>query len=197
MFRPLRRKKRAITDEEARELLATCKRGVFAVNGDDGYPYAIPVNYFFDPEHDKIYFHGAKAGHKVDALKRNDKVCFTVYGNEWYKDGDWAPYVMSTVVFGRCRLVDEAPAFIEDKVRSSRLSTTLPPKKSRRKSPKTSRASNSTRFRLNIFAASRFTKSSECGKRARYPLCPMRPRILTAWAHGAALESIAPYTPKT
>lgn len=68
MFRPLRRKKRAITDEEARELLATCKRGVFAVNGDDGYPYAIPVNYFFDAEHDKIYFHGAKAGHKVDAL---------------------------------------------------------------------------------------------------------------------------------
>ena len=68
MFRPLRRKKRAITDEEARKLLATCKRGVFAVNGDDGYPYAIPVNYFFDAEHDKIYFHGAKAGHKVDAL---------------------------------------------------------------------------------------------------------------------------------
>ena len=77
MFRPLRRKKRAITDEEARKLLATCKRGVFAVNGDDGYPYAIPVNYFFDAEHDKIYFHGAKAGHKVDALKRDDKVCFT------------------------------------------------------------------------------------------------------------------------
>ena len=86
MFRPLRRKKRAITDEEARELLATCKRGVFAVNGDDGYPYAIPVNYFFDAEHDKIYFHGAKAGHKVDALKRDDKVCFTVYGNDWYKN---------------------------------------------------------------------------------------------------------------
>ena len=82
MFRPLRRKKRAITDEKARELLATCKRGVFAVNGDDGYPYAIPVNYFFDTEHDKIYFHGAKAGHKVDSLKRDDKVCFTVYGNE-------------------------------------------------------------------------------------------------------------------
>ena len=34
MFRPLRRKKRAITDEEARKLLATCKRGVFAVNGE-------------------------------------------------------------------------------------------------------------------------------------------------------------------
>lgn len=121
MFRPLRRKKRAITDEKARELLTTCKRGVFAVNGDDGYPYAIPVNYFFDAEHDKIYFHGAKAGHKVDSLRHDDKVCFTVYGNVWYKDGDWAPYVMSTVVFGRCRLVDEAPAFIEDKVRQLAL----------------------------------------------------------------------------
>ena len=111
MFRPLRRKKRAITDEEARELLATCKRGVFAVNGDDGYPYAIPVNYFFDAEHDKIYFHGAKAGHKVDSLKRDDKVCFTVYGNEWYQDGDWAPYVMSTVVFGRCRLANDTRVY--------------------------------------------------------------------------------------
>ena len=110
MFRPLRRKKRAITDEEARELLATCKRGVFAVNGDDGYPYAIPVNYFFDTEHDKIYFHGAKAGHKVDALKRDDKVCFTVYGNEHFEPGDWAPYVQSTVVFGRCHLIDDAAA---------------------------------------------------------------------------------------
>ena len=110
MFRPLRRKKRAITDEEARELLATCKRGVFAVNGDDGYPYAIPVNYFFDAEHDKIYFHGAKAGHKVDSLKRDDKVCFTVYGNEHFEPGDWAPYVQSTVVFGRCHLIDDAAA---------------------------------------------------------------------------------------
>lgn len=159
MFRPLRRKKRAITDKEARELLATCKRDVFAVNGDDGYPYAIPVNYFFDPKHDKIYFHGAKAGHKVDSLRRDDKVCFTVYGNEWYKDDDWAPYVMSTVVFGRCRLVDEAPRLSRTKSASSRLSITLPPKKSRRKSPKTSRASNSTRFRLSIFAASRSMKS--------------------------------------
>lgn len=159
MFRPLRRKKRAITDEEARELLATCKRGVFAVNGDDGYPYVIPVNYFFDAEHDKIYFHGAKAGHKVDALKRDDKVCFTVYGNEWYKDGDWAPYVMSTVVFGRCRLANDTPRLSRIKFASSRLSTTLLPKKSKRKSPRTLRASSSTRLRLSIFAASRFKKN--------------------------------------
>lgn len=57
---------------------------MLAVNGDDGYPFAIPVNYFYDQEQDKIYFHGAKSGHKVDALKKNDKVCFTVYGKEHF-----------------------------------------------------------------------------------------------------------------
>ena len=159
MFRPLRRKKRAITDEEARELLATCKRGVFAVNGDDGYPYAIPVNYFFDAEHNKIYFHGAKAGHKVDALKRDDKVCFTVYGNEWYQDGDWAPYVMSTSSLAVVAWRMTPPRLSRTKSASSPLSTTLLPRKSKRKSPRTLRASSSTRLRLSIFAASRFKKS--------------------------------------
>ena len=110
MFRPMRRASRAIPEEAAKRLLQQSRRGVLAVNGDDGYPFAIPVNYFYDQEQDKIYFHGAKSGHKVDALKKNDKVCFTVYGNEHFEPGDWAPYVQSTVVFGRCRLVEDAAA---------------------------------------------------------------------------------------
>ena len=105
MFRPLRRTKNAISEEAARKLLKTEKRGIFAVNGDDGYPFAIPVDYYYDELAGKIYFHGAKTGHKVDALKKNDKVCFTVYGNEHYVEGDWAPYLQSVVVFGRCRLI--------------------------------------------------------------------------------------------
>lgn len=108
MFRSLRRKARAISDEAAKELLAHERRGVLAVNGDDGYPFAIPVNYLYDEEAGKIYIHGAKAGHKVDALKKCDKVCFTVYGNEHAAPGEeWAPYVQSAVVFGRCALIDD------------------------------------------------------------------------------------------
>ena len=110
MFRPMRRASRAIPEEAAKHLLQQSRRGVLAVNGDNGYPFAIPVNYYYDQEHDKIYFHGAKSGQKVDALKQNDKVCFTVYGNEHFEPGDWAPYVQSTVVFGRCRLIDDAAA---------------------------------------------------------------------------------------
>lgn len=110
MFRPMRRASRAIPEEAAKHLLQQSRRGVLAVNGDNGYPFAIPVNYYYDQEHDKIYFHGAKSGQKVDALKQNDKVCFTVYGNEHFEPGDWAPYVQSTVVFGRCHLIDDAAA---------------------------------------------------------------------------------------
>ena len=106
MFRAMRRKKNEISPEAAKQLLQHARRGVLAVNGDDGYPYAIPINYLYDEAHQKIYFHGARAGHKVDALRTSDKVCFTVYGNETVREEAWAPYMQSTVVFGRCRLVE-------------------------------------------------------------------------------------------
>ena len=106
MFREIRRKNREIDIDSAKQLLQSSRRGVPAVNGDDGYPYAIPINYIYDEEAQKIYFHGAKAGHKVDALRACDKVCFTVYGNETVRTESWAPFMQSVVVFGRCHLMD-------------------------------------------------------------------------------------------
>ena len=104
MFRPVRKKANEISVEEAKKLLHEARRGVLAVSGDDGYPYAVPINYLYDEDAQEIIFHGSKVGHKVDALKRSDKVCFTVYGNETIRDEAWAPYMQSAVVFGRCRL---------------------------------------------------------------------------------------------
>lgn len=106
MFRAIRKKKNEIATDAAKTLLLSSRRGVLAVNGDDGYPYAIPINYVYDADAGKIYFHGAKAGHKVDSLRACDKVCFTVYGNETVKEEAWAPFMQSVVVFGRCRLVE-------------------------------------------------------------------------------------------
>ena len=101
MFRPIRKRKNEISRDAAEALLRESRRGVLAVNGEDGYPYAIPVNYFYDAAAQKIYFHGARAGYK-----KSDKVCFTVYGNETVREEAWAPFVRSVVVFGRCRLLD-------------------------------------------------------------------------------------------
>lgn len=108
MFRPVRKKKNELDIEAAKELLRTERRGVFAVNGDDGYPYAVPVNFFYDEKANQIYFHGSRAGHKNDAVRACDKVCFTVYGGETVRDEAWAPYMRSTVVFGRCRLPEHS-----------------------------------------------------------------------------------------
>ena len=106
MFREIRKKRNQIDIESAECLLEQSRRGVLAVNGDDGYPYAIPINYFYDRENQKVYFHGSRVGHKVDALKSSDKVCFTVYGNEMIKEDPWAPFMQSVVVFGRCYLIE-------------------------------------------------------------------------------------------
>ncbi|MBQ0059131.1 MAG: pyridoxamine 5'-phosphate oxidase family protein [Lachnospiraceae bacterium] len=107
MFRKMRRQFKAISSEEMTALLVNERRATLAVNGDDGYPYAIPVNYYYDPESQRVYFHSSQVGHKADALKADDKVCFTVYGNECIKDEAWAPYLQSVVIFGRCRKIED------------------------------------------------------------------------------------------
>ena len=109
MFRPIRKKKNDIGAEAVEQLLLQCRRGVLVMNGAEGYPYAVPVNFYFDKASYKIYFHGAKAGHKIEALRACDKVCFTVYGNETVKEEAWAPFMQSAVVFGRCRLMENGP----------------------------------------------------------------------------------------
>lgn len=106
MFRSIRRKNKEISLERTKDLLKNSRRGVLAVNGDNGYPYAIPINYFYDETAEKIIFHGAKAGHKYDSIKNDDKVCFTVYGNESIKEEEWAPFMQSVVVFGRCHMIE-------------------------------------------------------------------------------------------
>ena len=110
MFRPMRRAKKAIPDEAAKRLLQTERRGVLAGNGDLGYPYAVPVNFLYDEAAGKLYFHGARAGHKADALRRDARVCFTVCGAERVEpEAAWAPYLQSAGVLGRCRLMEDGP----------------------------------------------------------------------------------------
>ena len=71
-FRQMRRFKQAASQEECEAVLAAAPRGVLAVHGENGYPYGLPINYVYAGG--KIYFHCAKAGHKLDAVRANDKV---------------------------------------------------------------------------------------------------------------------------
>jgi hypothetical protein len=55
-------------------------------------------------------------GHKIDAIKEDDKVCFTTWDDGTLKEGDWAYYVSSCVVFGRAKLIEDLK-ITEDKIR--------------------------------------------------------------------------------
>ena len=107
MFRPMLRQKQSLDREECLLLLTTQKRGVLAVQGDDGYPYALPINHYYCPEDGKIYFHGGKKGHKIDAIRRHDKASFCVYDEGFRKEGDWALNIKSVIVFGRIEIIED------------------------------------------------------------------------------------------
>lgn len=107
MFRKMRRSPQALSHEEMIDLLKTETRGVMSVQGDDGYPYGFPINHYYDEEANKIYIHGANFGHRVDAVKKDPKVSYCVFGQDSQKEGDWAKYVKSVIVFGKAELVED------------------------------------------------------------------------------------------
>ncbi|MBR6706235.1 MAG: pyridoxamine 5'-phosphate oxidase family protein [Clostridia bacterium] len=107
MFREMRRKNQALSGEECVRVLTEERRGVLSVLGDDGYPYGMPLNHWYDPAEGRLYFHGGKVGQRVDAVKKHDKVSYCVYDKGTPREGDWALYVRSVVIFGRLHPVED------------------------------------------------------------------------------------------
>ncbi|MGN0728696.1 pyridoxamine 5'-phosphate oxidase family protein [Treponema sp.] len=107
MFRPMRRFKQQISDSKCKEILKNEKRGVLSLLGDDGYPYGLPLSHLYIEEDNKIYFHGAKEGHKIDAVRNYNKASFCVFDKGCRKEGEWALNFNSVIVFGKIRLVTD------------------------------------------------------------------------------------------
>ena len=113
MFRELMRKNRKISTEECIDILKTTKRGVLSVNGDDGYPYGMPMNHWYNEADGKIYFHCGKSGHRLDALKKSDKVSFCTYDDGYRNSGEWALNFKSVIVFGRMEIIDDMDKIVD------------------------------------------------------------------------------------
>ena len=111
MFRPMRRSKQQLGEEETLEVLKNAKRGGLSVIGNDGWPYGIYLNPHY--ENGKIYFHGAKAGHKIDALRKDAKASFTAIDDGVKEEGGWAYTFRSVVVFGRVEFIDDQGKALE------------------------------------------------------------------------------------
>ena len=67
MFRAMRRKKQAPSHATIKDILRRGTSGVLALSGDDDYPYAVRLSYVYD--NGKLYFHCAKSGQKIDAVR--------------------------------------------------------------------------------------------------------------------------------
>ncbi|MCI2155020.1 MAG: pyridoxamine 5'-phosphate oxidase family protein [Solobacterium sp.] len=106
MYPKMRRFKQQMTDEACIRVLESERRGVLAVCGSDGQPYAIPLNFYY--EDGKIYFHGAKAGHKIDIIRENPKVSFNVYTHGIPSEIKRGVDVESVTVFGTIREMENS-----------------------------------------------------------------------------------------
>ena len=111
MFRKMRRKKQELSKEECIDILINYPRGVLALIGDEDYPYAVPMSHVYVDG--KIYFHGAKTGHKNDAVKKNSKASYCVMNEGIKNEGEWWYTFKSVIVFGKIKTLTDDNEKIE------------------------------------------------------------------------------------
>lgn len=104
-FREMRRGAQQLTEAECLGLLAKASSGVLALPGDGGYPYAVPLSYVYNDG--KIYFHGAKRGHKFDAADGGCKASFCIITDDEIVPERFTTRYRSVIVFGTVRYLEE------------------------------------------------------------------------------------------
>lgn len=105
MFREMRRKRQTLSVEKTIEVLRRGTSGVLALLGDDDYPYAVPVSYVYYDS--RLYFHGAKSGHKIDAIKKCNKASFCVIDKDTVVPEEYTTYFRSVIAFGKIRIIED------------------------------------------------------------------------------------------
>ena len=105
MFHKMRRSAQAMSDDRIREVLQRNTSGVLSLLDENGYTYGVPLSYLL--RGNTIYFHGAKAGAKLDAVRHHDKVSFTVIDRDEVIPEEYTTHYRSGIVFGKARIVTD------------------------------------------------------------------------------------------
>ena len=101
MFREMRKSAREISYEETLKIIEKCKYGVLSVLGDNGYAYGVPLSYAF--LNNAIYIHCAGEGFKLDSLRKNPKISFTVVGETEILPDKFSTKYESAIIFGEAK----------------------------------------------------------------------------------------------
>jgi hypothetical protein len=104
-FREIRRRDRALTEEQAREILRRAEYGVLATVGADGWPYGVPVNHVLSG--DALYIHCAGEGHKLENIAHEERVSFSAVASVTVLPDKLATLYESAIVFGRAAVVTD------------------------------------------------------------------------------------------
>ena len=101
----MRRIRQQLSNEDSIAILKKATSGTLALLGDNGYPYAVPISYVYADG--KLYFHSALSGHKVDAIRRCDRVSFCVIGQDNVRPEKYTTYYRSVIAFGRIHIIED------------------------------------------------------------------------------------------
>ena len=104
-FREMRRKRQQLSEETCVRILETSTSGTLALQGDGGYPYAVPISYVY--VNGCLYFHSALSGHKVDAIKNCDKASFCVIEKDEVHGEEYTTYFRSVIAFGHIHIIED------------------------------------------------------------------------------------------
>lgn len=102
---PMRRDRQLLSEEDITIVLRVGTSGVLSLLGEDGYPYGVPLSYVYDEINRRIYLHGGKRGHKLDAIRYYDKASFTVINRDDPVPNMFDTMYRSVIAFGKIRII--------------------------------------------------------------------------------------------
>lgn len=104
MFKEMRRKDREIGREEIEEILVKGEYGFLSTISGNGYPYVVPISFVY--YNNSIYFHCATDGHKLENIKNNNKVSFSVAVDTEVLPRKFTTKYQSIIAFGTAREIE-------------------------------------------------------------------------------------------
>ena len=105
MFPEMRRIKQQLSDQAAEAVLLRGTSGVLSLLGEDGYPYGVPLSYVY--QNGKLLFHCATKGHKLDALRREEKCSFCVIDQDEIAPERYTTRYRSVIAFGTAKILED------------------------------------------------------------------------------------------
>lgn len=114
-FRPMRRHRQQLSQEESISIIERATSGTLALLGDEDYPYAVPISFVY---HDGcLYFHSAVEGHKIDAIRRHDKASFCVIDQDDVHGEQYTTFFRSVIAFGHISIIEDE----DEKIAAARM----------------------------------------------------------------------------